>query len=52
MLGSHQTTMDLTIKNGKVLMDKSGENDTIIIEGKIADLKARWDAICGLSVER
>ena len=52
MLGSHQTSMDFTVKNGKVLMEKSGENDSMVIEGKIADLKARWDAICGLSVER
>lgn len=52
MLGANQTSMDGTIKTGKVLMDKSPEDDAITIEGKIADLKARWDAICALSVER
>lgn len=52
MLGANQTSMDGTIKTGKVLMDKSPEDDAISIEGKIADLKARWDAICALSVER
>lgn len=52
MLGASQTSMDGTIKTGKVLMDKSPEDDAITIEGKIADLKARWDAICALSVER
>lgn len=52
MLGANQASMDGTVKTGKVLMDKSPENDAIMIEGKIADLKARWDAICALSVER
>lgn len=52
MLGANQTSMDGTIKTGKVLMDKSPSDDSIVIEGKIADLKARWDAICALSVER
>ena len=52
MLGANQTSMDGTIKTGKVLMDKSPDDDVIVIEGKIADLKARWDAICALSVER
>lgn len=52
MLGAHQLAMDFTVKNGKVLMDKSTEDDALVIEGKIADLKARWDIICGLSVER
>lgn len=52
MLGANQTSMDGTIKTGKVLMDKSPSDDSIMIEGKIADLKARWDAICALSVER
>ena len=52
MLGAHQASMDATIKAGKVLMDKSEQNDAVMIEGKIADLKARWDAVCGLSVER
>ena len=52
MLGANQTSMDGTIKTGKVLMDKSPQDDSIMIEGKIADLKARWDAICALSVER
>ena len=52
MLGANQTSMDGIIKTGKVLMEKSPEDDAIIIEGKIADLKARWDAICALSVER
>ena len=52
MLGANQTSMDGTIKTGKVLMDKSPDDDAIMIEGKIADLKARWDAICALSVER
>ena len=52
MLGSNQASMDSTIKAGKVLMDKSENDDAIIIEGRIADLKARWDAVCGLSVER
>lgn len=33
-------------------MDKSSDDDAITIEGKIADLKTRWDAICALSVER
>lgn len=52
MLGASQASMDGTIKTGKVLMDKSPPDDSIMIEGKIADLKARWDAICALSVER
>lgn len=52
MLGANQASMDGTVKTGKVLMDKSPEDDAIMIEGKIADLKARWDAICALSVER
>lgn len=52
MLGASQASMDGTVKTGKVLMDKSPEDDAIMIEGKIADLKARWDAICALSVER
>ncbi|CAH3155672.1 unnamed protein product, partial [Pocillopora meandrina] len=52
MLGANQTSMDGIIKTGKVLMEKSPGDDAIIIEGKIADLKARWDAICALSVER
>ena len=52
MLGANQTSMDGIIKTGKVLMEKSPGDDAIIIEGKIADLKARWDAICVLSVER
>ena len=52
MLGASQASMDGTIKTGKVLMDKSPQEDSITIEGKIADLKARWDAICALSVER
>ena len=52
MLGASQASMDGTIKTGKVLMDKSPQDDSIMIEGKIADLKARWDAICALSVER
>ena len=52
MLGANQASMDGTIKTGKVLMDKSPDDDSIMIEGKIADLKARWDAICALSVER
>lgn len=52
MLGANQTSMDGTVKTGKVLMDKSPPDDVIAIEGKIADLKTRWDAICALSVER
>lgn len=52
MLGANQTSMDGTIKTGKLLMDKSSDDDSIAIEGKIADLKTRWDAICALSVER
>jgi len=52
MLGANQVSMDGTIKTGKVLMDKSPSDDSIVIEGKIADLKARWDVICALSVER
>lgn len=52
MLGANQTSMDGTIKTGKLLMDKSSDDDAITIEGKIADLKTRWDAICALSVER
>lgn len=52
MLGAHQTSMDGTIKTGKLLMDKSSDDDAIAIEGKIADLKTRWDAICALSVDR
>ena len=52
MLGANQASMDGTIKTGKVLMDKSPPDDSIMIEGKIADLKARWDVICALSVER
>lgn len=52
MLGANQTSLDGTVKTGKVLMDKSPQDDAIVIEGKIADLKARWDAICTLSVER
>ena len=52
MLGANQTSMDGTTKTGKVLMDKSPQDDAIAIECKIADLKTRWDAICALSVER
>ena len=52
MLGANQTSLDGTVKTGKLLMDKSPQDDAIVIEGKIADLKARWDAICALSVER
>lgn len=52
ILGANQASMDGTIKIGKALMDKSPQDDSIMIEGKIADLKARWDAICALSVER
>lgn len=52
MLGAKQTALDSTIKAGKLLMDKSNNEDALTIEAKIADLKARWDAVCGLSVER
>lgn len=52
MLGANQASFDSIIKAGKLLMDKSNDDDAIIIEGKIADLKARWDAVCGESVER
>ncbi|EDO37706.1 predicted protein [Nematostella vectensis] len=52
MLGANQAGLDATVKMGKQLMDRSLDEDAITIEGKIADLKARWDAVCGLSVER
>jgi len=52
MLGANQASFDSIIKAGKLLMDKSNDEDAIVIEGKIADLKAQWDAVCGESVER
>ena len=52
MLGAYQTSVDSTLKTGKVLIDKGPIDDVVVIEGKIADLKAHWDTICALSVER
>lgn len=44
--------MDVTIKSGKVLIDRGEVDDAVIVEAKIAELKERWDGLCALSVER
>lgn len=44
--------MDVTIKSGKVLIDRGEVDDAVVVEGKIAELKERWDNLCSLSVER
>lgn len=51
-LGPQQAKMDVTIKSGKVLIERGEVDDAVIVEAKIAELKERWDGLCGLSVER
>lgn len=51
-MGPQQAKMDVTIKSGKVLIDRGEVDDAVIVEAKIAELKERWDGLCALSVER
>lgn len=51
-LGPQQAKMDVTIKSGKVLIDRGEVDDAVVVEAKIAELKERWDGLCALSVER
>ena len=34
------------------MIDKSDPTDAITVEAKIADLRSRWDDVCGISVDR
>ena len=51
-LGHKQTKFNATIKAGTTLIDKSQPDEMTIIEVKVSDLTARWDAVCQVSVDR
>ncbi len=52
MVGALQSTLNSVVKTGKMLIEKSDPSDASIINEKISELRAVWDQICSLSVER
>jgi len=51
-LGKKQSKLNATLKMGNSLTPKAQEEEVTIIEVKISDLRARWDAVCAISVDR
>lgn len=52
-LGKKQSKLNATIKTGHSLIPKCQETEEVtIIEVRISDLRARWDAVCAISVDR
>ena len=52
-LGKKQSKLNATIKTGHGLLPKCLQQEEItIIEVHISDLRARWDAVCAISVDR
>ena len=52
-LGKKQSKLNATIKTGHSLFPKCQQPEEItIIEVRISDLRARWDAVCAISVDR
>lgn len=51
-LGKKQSKLNATIKAGQGLIPKSQPEEVTIIEVRINDLRARWDVVCVISVDR
>ena len=52
-LGKKQSKLNATIKTGHCLIPKCQETEEVtVIEVHISDLRARWDAVCAISVDR
>lgn len=51
-LGKKQTKLNIIVKAGKTLCDKSQPEEVEVIDEKIGSLRGRWDAVCVLSVDR
>ena len=51
-LGKKQSKLNATVKCGKILIGKSTPADATVLDAKINDLRARWDAVCTISVDR
>ena len=51
-LGAKQPALDLVIRRGKMLKDKAPKSDSPILTEMINQLKTKWNALCGRSVDR
>ena len=51
-LGKKQTKLNIIVKAGKSLQEKSTPEEVEVITNRITELVARWDSVCVLSVER
>ena len=51
-LGAKQPALDLVIRRGKMLKDKAPKSDSPILQEMINQLKTKWNALCGRSVDK
>lgn len=52
LLGSKQPALDHVLRVGRALKDKAPKAEHAALQDMMAQLKARWNAVCGGAVER
>ena len=52
MLGAKQPALDHVLRRGKMLKDKAPKTDTPVLQEMLSQLKAKWNSLCGRSVDR